>query len=354
MTVRSAVPGVLPGTDFRHAVRLMEAEIGAPHLGALPELTARGHHASLLGRAGAQLSELYTELTSYGWRLVARPGADHQRATQLLSADVDTLADVRGHRAEQGHDGGPVKLEILGPVSLAAQVHLPGGEKALIDHGARRDLAESLAVGVAAHIEHVKRSVAPPWLAVSVLEPDYGRVGRGEVPTVSGYRTIRSLPRDETRTLSGTLIQALRAAGVDEILLDFGEPVNTGQSEDFRGRTDVRVDGFALPVTSLKAADWERTAELVDDGAVVLASLLQPDDIGNSPDALAEVTQLATRLTRPWHELGMPPSSLSSVTVTPFGAAHRQRMAEVSDTVAARALARLRDTAEALTQQISS
>ncbi|WP_120004094.1 hypothetical protein [Nesterenkonia muleiensis] len=356
VTVRFAAPGVFPGRDFRRAAELMESELTAPHHSALLELPGRGHRGSLLGRSVARLSELYAELTSYGWRLVQRPGADHLRAATLLGADVDTLADVRGEQAGLDHDDAPapLTLEVLGPVSLAAQLHLPTGEKVLIDHGARRDLAESLAAGLAEHLRHVRRSVQPSSLTVALLEPDYLRVRTGEVPTVSGYQTIRSLPRDESRQLLGTVITAARQAGVDEVLLDLGSPMEPEHVEDFRGHSGSTVDGFALTVHRAGTPDWERAAELVESGAQLLAGLLRPGAGPAGGAVLPEVSQLTARITGPWQRLGMPASSLSAFTVTPYGTAHRHLPAEMSEAAAMRALTRMRDTAEALTDHATA
>lgn len=344
----------MPGTDYRRAAELAESELHAPHLGPLMELPARGHHASLLGRATAQLAELYAELTSYGWRLVQRPGADRSRAVGLLSSDVDTLADVRGERAETPDgDPAPLTVEILGPVSLAAQLHLPGGEKALIDHGARRDLADSLATGLMAHIAHIRRSTAAEQIHVAVLEPDFARVLAGDVPTASGYRTIRSLPRDEARQLIGVLVQALREAGAESVVLDFGRPVDAAQVEDFRSRSGITVDGFTLPVQQAEAQDWERAAALVEDGANLWAGVLSPGEAEHSTQ-LPQVSRLARRLAEPWRALGMPLTSLDAFTVAGCGAEHRGRMAQLNEAGALRTLTRLRDAAEALTDQIRS
>lgn len=358
MSLHAAAPAVFPGTGARRAAELLAAELlsaggASPHLAALPELPARGHHATLLGRAVAQLSELYAELTSYGWRLTQRPGADHQRAVQLLRADVDTLADVRGERAElHGEAPSPLKLEVLGPVSLAARLALPGGEKVLIDHGARRDLAESLASGVAGHVEHVRRTCASERLTVVLEETGYGRVRAGEVPTVSGYRAIRSLPRDEARAMVGVVVEALRTAGADEVLLDLGGPPAAEHAEDFRGRDSSRVDGFGISVPELRGVDWERVAELTESGAHWLAGLLRPAE--TSREALPQVRALAARLTEPWQALGMPASSLEAFTATSFSGDSRERPAALDEASALRTVARVRDAAEALTEQISS
>lgn len=351
--VRSVAPATMPGADFRRAAELVEPELAPPHVGALPELPARGHHGTQLGRAVAHLTELHAELTSYGWRLVQRPGADHQRCTALLTSDVDTLADVRGAKEESGGVLSPLHLEVLGPVSLSAKLHLPNGEKALMDHGARRDLTHSLAAGVAEHIQHVRRSVGPESLSVVLQEPDYRAVRTGSVPTVSGYRTIRALGRDETRGMFRAVVDALRGSGVEEVIFDCGQIVEAEHVEDFFSRRETKADGFVMPVHQAGSADWERAAELVEAGASLWSGLLRPRGSGSSPQ-LPEVSQLAARLTGPWQRLGMSASSLSAFTVAGYGVSDQRAIGELSEGEFMRTWSRLRDTADALTDQMEA
>ncbi|GAA1820731.1 hypothetical protein [Nesterenkonia flava] len=364
--VRFAAGAVMPGSDPLRAASLLESELAAPHSPALPELPARGHHASLLGRAAAQLTELYAELTSYGWRLVQRPGADHLRARALLRGDVDALADARGTRSEAGLAvAGALSLEMLGPVSLAARLAVPSGEKVLIDHGARRDLAQSLALGAAEHVAHVLRTAGPQRLTVVLLEPDYARVRAGEVATVSGYRSIRALPREETRQLIHAVVGAMRAAGAHEVLLDTGSAVGAEHVEDFFGSSSTTarsaaaasgVDGFGLPLPTLDARDWERAAELVEAGAVLRAGMLSGPsaEAESSLQELPEVSQLVARLGDPWRALGMPPASLESWVLTPWRVADREVTQRLGEVHAMRLVTRVRDAAEALTDHIRS
>ncbi|GAB3187656.1 uroporphyrinogen decarboxylase/cobalamine-independent methonine synthase family protein [Nesterenkonia suensis] len=351
--VLAAAGGVMPGTDALRSAEHLETELTG-HLPALAELPCRGHHASLHGRAISLLTELPAELTSYGWRLVDRPGADHRRALQLLRADVDTLADVRGARAEAGVDDHPAELllHVLGPVSLAAQLALPGGEKVLVDHGARRDLAESLAAGIQDHLEHVRRSCSPAALHVVLHEPDHARVRSGSVPTVSGYRTIRALPRDETRRMVDAVVDALRAGGADEVLLDLGEAPQRDQVEDHLGSSNSPVDGFGLPLPDLAAGDWERTAELAEQGTRFLAGLLP--SVPRTHQDLPPVSALLRRITDPWQALGMSPSALATMRMTPMVGRARAELAQVGEADAMRLISRVRDAAEALTETMHS
>lgn len=350
MTIRAAAPGVLPGTDYQLWTARLAAELNPPHPAPLVELPARGHHATALGRGVAQLTELYAELTSYGWRLVQRPGADDHRATRLLAADVDTLADVHGERAESsGEPPGPLRVEVLGPISLAAQLHLPSGEKALIDHGARRDLADSLADGLRRHMSHLRRAVPGGIIDITVLEPDYSRVLQGEVPTASGYRRIRSLEREELRDLLGRVLRSLSQSAADTVTLDFGSPVSAEQVEDFQSSGSASVDGFAFPTRAASTGDWERAAELAEEGAQLHASLLHPREAAGDDAVLPQVRELAARIAEPWRRLGMPAHSLEAFTVTAYGAEHRTHMTHLSDDSALGAMNRLLGAANALT-----
>lgn len=354
----ATAPGVMPGTDLVRSTELLESELGPPHLPTLPQLPSRGHHASAHGRAIALLTEMYAELVSYGWRLTSRPGSDHHRAAQLLKADVDTLADIRGARAESGsQETSPgLKIDLLGPVSFSAQLALPSGEKVLIDHGGRRDLAQSLALGAAAHVEHVRRSCAPASLTVVVHESDYDRVRSGAVPTVSGYRTIRAMTRDETRTMLNPLLDSLRTAGADDVFLDFGGLPELAQVEDH----GAAVDGFSLPLHRQGSGDWERVAELVEGGTRFLTALLSPGEApgsasrrtGESSRSLPEVTKLAARLTEPWGALGMPLPALEAMTLLPMIGCERHGFENATETDVMRTLTRVRDTADALRDQI--
>ncbi|WP_218220518.1 hypothetical protein [Nesterenkonia sp. Act20] len=364
MTLRSAAAGVMPGTDLMRSARLQAAELPAPHLPGLPELPDRGLHSGLLARGLAQLSELSAELTSYGWRLTQRPGADDQRIRGWLRSDVDTLADVRGHRAETGADpdddglAPPLVLELMGPISLMAGLALPSGEKVLIDHGARRDLAASLANGTAEHVAHVRRACAPSSLTVIITEPDYARARGGKIPTVSGYRTIRSLDRDETRGHIGLMIEALQSSGVEEVLLDLGGVVESEHLEDFRAGRGPSVHGFGVDLPVMEAAGWERTAELVESGATVLASMLTgAETAAAATTGLPQVSELSRRVQQPWHRLGMPLDGLENFLLVGSSDRHRgeparSHVASLGEPSAMRVLTRVRDTSEALREQI--
>jgi hypothetical protein len=144
--------GSWPGDDaesYAEAVRVVLGEV--PDLPYLPELPGRGAPAGMAGRTIAMVADLGFDLQPAGWRLTDRPGIDHRRARSLLAQDLDQL--------EEQAEGvsGRFKIQVAGPWTLAASVEKPRGDKVLSDHGARRELAQALAEGVATHLADVRR-----------------------------------------------------------------------------------------------------------------------------------------------------------------------------------------------------
>ena len=152
-----------------------------PDLPYLPELPGRGAPAGMTGRAIAMVADLGFDLQPAGWRLTDRPGIDHRRARSLLAQDLDALEEqAQGVR-------GTFKIQVAGPWTLAATVEKPRGDKVLSDHGARRELSQALAEGVAVHLADVRRRVAADRVVVQVDEPALPAVLAGQIPTASGF-----------------------------------------------------------------------------------------------------------------------------------------------------------------------
>lgn len=181
--------GSLPGTDLPAALRMVfdilgEVDGGVPHL---PELPARGPWAGLIGRGCALLVDLPTSLDAGTWRLSDTYGIDTRRARSTLRDDVDMLQ-------EAGHDwSGPIKLQVPGPWMLATSLLRPLGGRVLADRSARRDLAQSLAQGVADHLAEVASRLPQAQLVLQVDEPSLPAVLAGAVPTEGGYFRHRSV-----------------------------------------------------------------------------------------------------------------------------------------------------------------
>ena len=189
--------GSLPGTDPVEAAAMVAGELpDLPHLAELPD---RGVGADMIGRSAALLVDISAEVVPSGWRLARRPGRDLQRARDLLAWDLDA--------AEQHYAGaGWVKLQVAGPWTLAAMIETPSGNRALTDHGAVSDLAVSLAEGVLAHRDEIRRRLPGTRVVVQVDEPALPAVLLGSLPTASGFGTVSPVDKIRAREVLGELV----------------------------------------------------------------------------------------------------------------------------------------------------
>lgn len=193
--------GSLPGTDPREAAEIVAGEFPLfPHL---PELPARGVGADPAGRAAGMLVDLAVEVVPSGWRVTARPGRDHRRAVDLLRADLDALEEACDRTRP-----GWVKVQVVGPWSLASAVELAAGHRVLTDRGAVREVAASLTEGLRAHVAEVAARTGAR-VAVQLDEPRLAAVLAGSLPTASGYGTVRAVAESEVQDGLRDLISAL-------------------------------------------------------------------------------------------------------------------------------------------------
>lgn len=315
------------------AARIIRGELGSPHLPFLAELPDRGVGSDALGRTAALLVEMAVDVQPYGWRLVDRPGKDFRRAASALSTDINVLADVAGAEDTPAPE---IKLQLVGPLSIAAGLHLHNGERALIDYGARRDIADSLATGVGGYLSRISSAVPGARLVVQVDEPDIAAVLAGSIPTSSGYRTLRAVGGQEVTESWQVVIEALRAAGAAEIVVSVPEieaPIDQIIA--------AGADGVAVPLRALTTRQWEQLATAVEAGKRIWAGAL---DV--SRGTLPKVADVVESVWRPWHQLGLQESSLGSIRVTPSGG-----LAGHTPATATAVLGRLTQVADGLNQR---
>lgn len=208
--MRATGIGSWPGEDFADAFHTVLGEVG--DLPFVPELPARGVSAGMIGRSLAMLEELGVDLQPAGWRLTAAPGRDQRRAASQLNQDLDLVEELMPASA-------PVlKQQVAGPWTLAATVERPRGDRILADHGARREVAESLAEGLRVQISTLQRRVPHASLIIQVDEPALPAVLAGAIPTASGYGRHRVVDVPEADALLRLQVDAIRAAGATPVV----------------------------------------------------------------------------------------------------------------------------------------
>ncbi len=293
--------GSMPGEDAREAANTVTGTFEGPETGMpyLAELPARGPGADMIGRTVGTLVELYARVEPSGWRIGDRPGRDTRRARAWLRQDLDALEEFT-----QGYEG-PLKVQAVGPWTLAAALELKNGEAVLSDTGACRDLAGSLAEGLRAHLDDVRRRVPGAEVVLQLDEPSLVAVLRGQVKTASGYRTHRTVDRQVVEA------RLRDVAGVQD-----GGPVvlhTCAPDVPFALLRRAGVAAISFDFALLTERDDDAIGEAVEGGTKLFAGVVPGTD-GPLSDPAGSVMGVRTL----WRRLGLNPGLLTeAVTVTP-------------------------------------
>ncbi|MEH0446556.1 methionine synthase [Streptomyces sp. B21-102] len=289
--------GSLPGGDAREAAKTVTGSF--EDFPFLAELPARGPGADMIGRTAGLLAELYARVEPSGWRIGDRPGRDTKRARSWLREDLDALEEHT-----QGYEG-QLKVQAVGPWTLAAALELRNGEAALSDPGACRDLAGSLAEGLRLHLAEVRRRVPGADVVLQLDEPSLTSVLRGQVRSASGYRTHRAVDR---QVVEGTLRDVVGVHGDGPVVVHSCAPDVPFALLRRSGAAAVSFD-FSL----LTERDDDVIGEAVEAGTRLFAGVVPGVDAPLS-DPAGSVMGVRTL----WRRLGLRPGLLAeAVTLTP-------------------------------------
>lgn len=326
--------GSMPGVDPLEASTVVLGEL--PDLPYLPELPARGLGADTIGRTAGLLVDLAVEVVPSGYRVTARPGGDHRRASDHLRRDLDAFEqalDRAGTRPPL------VKVQVAGPWTLASEVELVRGHRVLTDPGALRDFTASLAEGLTAHVaELVKRTGGD--VLVQLDEPSLPAVLAGTLPTPSKLGTVAAVAAPEARDTLATVVEAARAATGQPVVVHCCAPRPPVALLRSAGADAVALDATLLAGTP--AAFTDQLGEAFDEGCVLFLGLV-PSTEPASPPTLVQLARPALDLL---DRLGFPRALLAERAVpTPTCG-----LAGATQEWARRALTHVRDLGKAFVE----
>jgi methionine synthase II (cobalamin-independent) len=242
------------------------------------------------------LVDVAVDLTPAGWRLVPRRGIDQRRATEFLDRDLDALYEVAADYT------GPLKVQAAGPWTLAAGLERTRGDRAVVDVGARRDIAQSLAEGLAAHLEAVGARVPGAALVVQLDEPSVPAVLQGGLPTVSGFGKLAAV---EASVVELELTDLVRRLAVPVVVHCCAPRV---PMDLFRA---AGAAGLSFDLGTVQDLDAVGTA--IEAGTHLL-----PGVVPGTDTALPAPKATASRVQAWWRELGFDGDRLAAaVTLTP-------------------------------------
>lgn len=199
----------MPGVDPEEATNIVAGEFANfPHLVQLP---ARGPGADAVGRTASLLAEVdrsfNVETSPSGWRLGHAGQSELRRARAWLAHDVDALEQFAGSLTTQ------VKVQILGPWTLASTIADPAGEAILRDVGAVSDLAAALAEAATILLDRIARAIPSARVVVELDEPSVPDVLAGRVRMTSGRLSHRSVEPAVAEQRLAAVLNAIKDHG---------------------------------------------------------------------------------------------------------------------------------------------
>ena len=294
--------GSWPGITARQAAEVIVGELAAA-LAHIVELPARGVGADMLGRAGALLIDVAIDTVPRGYRIATRPGAVTRRAASLLNEDMDALEEAWETAGLRGA-GRVVKVQAPGPITLAAGLELANGHRAITDSGAVRDLAASLAEGVAAHRAELARRLDTP-VVVQFDEPSLPAALGGRLSGVTSLSPVAAL--DEA-VAGGLLDTCVAGVGAEVLLHSCASelPWNLLQRSS--------ISAVSVDAGTLRVEDLDGIAEFVESGRTVMLGVIG----GTAPERRPSAEEVAAALVAVTDRLGFARSALRDrVGVTP-------------------------------------
>ena len=252
--------------------------------------------ADAIGRAVGLLTELHVDRASFGWRLTSAGGRDERLESSALSEAFDAIAEYG-----EGYTG-QVQVSLPGPWTLVTALSLSSGAGVLGDFGARRDVVQAYAFGIAEFAAKLSGLGLQP--VIRLVESRLQPVLTGTWPTVSGWGTLPAVSETQVyAALQSTL------SHLPPVLLSLpdAEPVHL-QGKEITAAEVVRNSGatsVSVPLASLKARGWEQMAMIAEAGVGPWLHL--PQHAGSRPK---EVKHWLKRIEEPWRRIGMGASTL--------------------------------------------
>jgi len=275
--------GSWPGSAARPAAEVVVGELHT--LTHLVELPARGVGADMIGRAGALLVDIGIDTVPRGYRIAPGRSSAMRRAVSLLDEDVDALEEAWENAGLRGGTR-VVKIQAPGPITLAAQLELSGGHRAITDSGALRDLTASLAEGVSRFRADVARRL-DSTVVVQFDEPLLPVALLGRLTGVTGMSAVHPVDLAVATTL---IDECVAAAGSDVVL----HCCATDLPWKLFQRSTLHA--VSIDVSTLGAADLDGVGEFVDSGRTVMLGVVPTTAPAKQPSA-EEVASAAAAVT---------------------------------------------------------
>lgn len=278
----------LPGTDLAIAADVISGETNACR--TIPRLPARGLGFDPVGYCCALLPELPITTGPRSWQLSARPQLVSRRLWDHSSRDFDVLEQQWGTAGGYG-----VQLAVLGPWSLAAEIELANGHRAVTDDGAVRDIAEIYSHRMALTLNHLStRFNAQPRIVIT--EPQVAALIAGNMPGTSDFDSIVAINEQKIGQLLHQVVAQIRQTTSVEIYLASGQ--KQPQQPPIDALKIAAADGLVINLGAITSSSMlDACGEALAEGSrLCLGCVHLGDDLTTAPTIATTVLKLIQEL----------------------------------------------------------
>lgn len=271
----------------------------------LPQLPQRGIDSDPLGLTAALLPGIPVDRGPRGW--VLRPGNLRLRDRWLRDLDCcqETWTDSKGMIVPP-----QVKVQLVGPWSLAAGLETPRGHRALTDSGALRDLTEAFIEAATEQAAEIARRFEARVL-VQVDEPLLAQIAAGGLRGSHDFEQIAPIAQEklgarlhsvfdsiEAETLLGLRGQrppwrAIRRSQVSTVLLSHGAIRGTAQIDALGELLDSGMR-LGLGVGDREVRTLIHEVSPADDAVDLFPEIPAEASLVEAARAYTEVSRLAS------------------------------------------------------------
>lgn len=278
----------------------------------LPQLPDRGLGSDAIGRSAALLEGIHVDRGPRSWIMSARPQLESRRATDQIERDLEICEEVWADKAKA------IKIQVTGPWTLAAQIELANGHRVITDHGALRDLTQSLVDGIRGHAEYVARNIktgevgemftalSSPQIILQLDEPMLPGIIAGDLAGASEFEEIAPVHSVDVAQRLREMSDELRGGVISQVLLN-----QTGYVPDWEVARGSGADTVLVTLDQVRgSAQKDGFGQAVSEGLRIGLGVTRPgdqvDELGDNP------RELAVRIARFFTELGLDPALLAS------------------------------------------
>lgn len=292
--------GPLPGTSIVEAADVIASECP---LRTIPHLPERGLINDPNAHTVALMPELPIERGPRSWRLTTRPQTLTRRMWDTAERDLDTLEELWGGVDE-------LLFAVRGPWSLATDIELANGHRAVTDAGALNDITE-IFIGALIRHSHALNRRFGARAQIIIEEPRLNALAAGKIQGTSDFDVIKPIHTKALGERLHRVNEELTTSGIEMVRLNL-----LGATPPLSVARIAQVPSVLVTKSAIKGNQLlDELGETISTGMRVGLGVVAPGD--ELDEAKEQPRAKAVEVAKLFDELGISRDQLTQVDLHP-------------------------------------